>query len=79
MSTQTRGAVTQPFAGNSDESSDARARGLANLKPFKRGQSGNPNGRPKSMVGRAARKHLGQQIAEGAAAWWTDQLTEPIR
>ena len=28
----------------------SRARGLANLKPFKKGQSGNPAGRPKSAI-----------------------------
>ncbi len=65
MSTQTHDAVTQPFTENSGGSSDARARRLANLKPFKPGQSGNPNGRPKSIFSRAARKHVRQQIAEG--------------
>src|SRR5271166_1152678 len=50
---------------NSDESSDSRTRSLANLKPFKPGQSGNPGGRPKGLFSRAARKHLRRQIAEG--------------
>jgi hypothetical protein len=36
--------------GNSDEKTDAKARRLANLKPFKKGQSGNPLGRPKSAA-----------------------------
>ncbi|MBA3766467.1 MAG: hypothetical protein H0W99_05670 [Acidobacteria bacterium] len=32
------------------ENSDARARQLAGLKPFKPGQSGNPKGRPKQAL-----------------------------
>jgi hypothetical protein len=32
--------------GNSEEIKDSKARSLANLKPFKPGQSGNPSGRP---------------------------------
>ena len=32
------------------ENKDARSRSLANLKPFKPGQSGNPAGRPKSIT-----------------------------
>jgi hypothetical protein len=41
------------------KSNDARARRLANLKPFKPGQSGNPAGRPKSItLSEAYRKQL---------------------
>src|SRR5215467_3695508 len=55
---------TQTLSANSEGNSDARARSLANLKPYKPGQSGNPKGRPKSLFSRAARKHLRQSIAE---------------
>ena len=34
---------------NSENISEGRQRSLANLKPFKRGQSGNPGGRPKKI------------------------------
>ena len=65
MSTQTHAGVTQPFTGNSDGSSDSRARSLANLKPFKLGQSSNPKGRPKGIFNRSALRQLHQQVAEG--------------
>jgi hypothetical protein len=35
------------------------------LKPFKPGQSGNPNGRPKGLFSRAALRQLRQQVADG--------------
>ena len=62
MSTQTRAALTQPFTENSDGSNE---RSLANLKPFKPGQSGNPGGRPKGIVARSARRHLRMEVASG--------------
>src|SRR5215469_5691865 len=65
MSTKKLDLATQPFAENSGDNSDARVRSLANLKPFKPGQSGNPGGRPKGIFSRAARKHLRRQIGEG--------------
>jgi hypothetical protein len=44
---------------NQKENTDARARSIANLKPFKPGQSGNPQGRPKSItLSEAYRKQL---------------------
>jgi ribosomal protein L17 len=39
-----------PDADKQQKSNDARARRLANLKPFKPGQSGNPAGRPKALT-----------------------------
>jgi hypothetical protein len=45
--------------GDSSNKSDSRSRQLANLKPFKKGQSGNPNGRTKSItLSEAYRKQL---------------------
>jgi hypothetical protein len=47
------------FTDKQRENSETKARRLANLKPFKPGQSGNPKGRPKSIVlSEAYRKHL---------------------
>ena len=43
----------------SENKDTARARSLANLKPFKPGQSGNPAGRPKSItISEAYRREL---------------------
>ena len=47
------------------EITDARRRSLANLKPFKKGQSGNPAGRPKSItLSEAIRLQLAQTFSE---------------
>ncbi len=42
--------MSKIITDNQKESTDARARRLANLKPFKKGQSGNPAGRPKALT-----------------------------
>jgi hypothetical protein len=45
------------------KNSEAKDRKLANLKPFKPGQSGNPEGRPKSItLSEAYRKQLAQPV-----------------
>lgn len=60
-----------------NEGGNGRERRLANLRPFKPGQSGNPNGRPRSaLLSDALRRELVEQmpdapektIAEGVAA-----------
>lgn len=49
------------FTDKQRENSEAETRRLANLKPFKPGQSGNPKGRPKSItLSEAYRKMLAQ-------------------
>ena len=50
---------------NSGGKSASRIRSLANLKPFKPGQSGNPGGRPKGIVARSVRKQLKVELAAG--------------
>ena len=47
------------------ENSEGRARRLANLKPFKPGQSGNPGGRPRGIFGRTALKRLLRRAKNG--------------
>ncbi len=44
-------------------STEGRKRSLANLKPFQKGVSGNPNGRPKSLtLSEAFRRQLSQPV-----------------
>lgn len=40
----------KPISQNSEQKSEAQKRKLANLKPFKPGQSGNPGGRPRKII-----------------------------
>jgi hypothetical protein len=49
------------------ESSDGRKRSLANLKPFSKGVSGNPKGRPKTItLSEAYRQALAEQMPNDA-------------
>lgn len=50
---------------NSTEETEAKQRSLANLKPFKPGQSGNPAGRPKG-----ARSKLSESFLSDALDAW---------
>ena len=71
-------AKAADVSGNNDRA-EKRKRSLANLKPWKPGQSGNPSGRPKHDVAREiaraifennpeiAYQGLGQALSEGSA------------
>jgi hypothetical protein len=50
------------------ESTDARARSIANLKPFKPSQSGNPAGRPPGKPSAANKAATGAANASGGAS-----------
>ena len=53
--------ITDKQRNNREAKGDGQARKLANLKPFKPGESGNPKGRPKSVtLSEALRAQLGQ-------------------
>jgi Family of unknown function (DUF5681) len=61
MSRKTSKTLTDKQRKNSEGKGDGQARKLANLKPFKPGESGNPKGRPKSLtLSEALRAQLGQ-------------------
>src|ERR1700678_3100474 len=47
---------------NSEENSEGIRRRLANLKPFKPGESGNPGGRPKKQVTAALERELNNLV-----------------
>ncbi|MBA3806388.1 MAG: hypothetical protein H0X14_11840 [Acidobacteria bacterium] len=66
---------------SANEEMKGRERSLANLKPFRPGQSGNPSGRPKNVLSKALRKKLEEveSDAEGArsnADMIADKLVE---
>lgn len=49
--------------------SEGRKRSLANLKPFRKGVSGNPNGRPKTItLSEAYRQTLAAQMPDDASS-----------
>ena len=66
-----KSAATDKQRGNSD----ARARSLANLKPFQPGQSGNPAGRPKSItLSETLRRELAKECPEEADQTYAERI-----
>ena|SRR3990167_2566959 len=57
---------------NSGISEENRAKMLANLKPWKPGQSGNPSGRPKGTMKDFVRKMFMEMSDEDKAKWLLD-------
>ena|SRR3990167_6973945 len=54
---------------NKEEISEGKKKSLANLKPFKKGQSGNPGGRPKNTLKDFVKKMFIEMTDEEKAKW----------
>lgn len=69
------------FTDKQRENSEATARRLANLKPFKPGQSGNPKGRPKTItLSEAYRRELAKvDEADPQKRTYAELLAERMR
>lgn len=70
--------MSEVISENKGEISEGRKKSLANLKPFKKGMSGNPGGRPKNTLKDYVREMFIKMTDEDKKKWLKDNKISGI-